>query len=248
MPFVSNKRVSTIPQNKHFRRDPDEVTQCRGAMLKGGELPACQTMCGRKVKDWASRYRSSCVAAGGLFCQHGLEIAQAEKDITDNGRHGIYSVESKKHCDENRKHDAIRLWHLQRREERGLHCKGPQPFEEDGRWDVCGSCIELASMEPEAETPAPKKRQLGEWPACRNACGSKVRSPDEMHCESCFSRSRTARDHLCRTVLDLRCRNADRAEFLRRSRVAAAAGGKAELPLCQSSCGKTVNNAWSRFC
>ena len=177
--------VSKIQKNKNFCGDSNELMQRRDAMLKGGELPACQTMCGQKVKDWASRYCSSCVAAGGLFCQHGLEIAQAEKDITDNGKHGIYSAESKKRCDEKRKHEAIRIWHLQRREERGLHCEGPKLMT-DGSWDCCQPCSKLASMEPEAETPAPKKkRKGGELPACRNACGSQIHRPDAMYCKPC---------------------------------------------------------------
>ena len=50
-PLINEYYESKIPKNKLFRGDPDELMQRRNAMLKGEELPACQTMCGRKVKD-----------------------------------------------------------------------------------------------------------------------------------------------------------------------------------------------------
>ena len=107
-------------------------------------------------------------------------------------------------------------------------------------------------MEPEAEPPAPKKRKGGEWPACRNACGSQVHSPAAMYCTPCEWQGSSVLERQRHipgsSVLAERQRNIRHAELSRRWQIAVAAGGKAELPLCQSSCGKRVENVWSRFC
>ena len=89
---------------------------------------------------------TSRVAAGGLFCYYGLEFAKAEQDITDNGRRSINSAESKKHCDDNRKHEVIRIWHLRRRDVYGLRCEGPKMQARDGRWDVVHTVAELLPL------------------------------------------------------------------------------------------------------
>ena len=237
--LISYDPIYKFPErsNKNYSGDLDELLQRKEAMLKGGELPACQSMCGKKVKDWASRFCLSCVAEGGLLCYIGLEFAKAEQDITDSGRRSIYSLESKKHCDEHRKHEVIRIWHLQRREKRGLHCKGPQMHELDGRWEVCSSC-KLATMEePTGEKPEPKRRKVGEWPACRNSCGNAIMAPHLRYCGQCWLNPGELVVKLGELL--------DRDEFQQR-REAMRSG--AERPLCQSMCGKKVKDWHSRFC